>query len=165
MKLISLFGFCLLCVNAPALVLAAEGTADPSVPVGFGIIQPDGTQQIFTECSGMGSRSNILEYRAGTSTFTRKIPGRTAALNVVCRRGITSSLDLRDWRKLVEDGKFADARRDVDVVLFDQTFTAIARWRLHNAWPARLSVVGRDAVNTNVGEEIELAVDEADRLN
>lgn len=70
-------------------------------------------------------------------------------------RGFTTNRDLWDWRQQVLDGQGRQARHDVTVVLFDQTFAEVARWELKDAWPKSVSV--SLAADGSAQEELELA--------
>ena len=96
----------------------------------------------FTECSGLGSENEIIEQKVVNEKGVEvvlKIPGRLKWGDVTLKRGITSSLDLWDWRKQIEDGKVADARTNGSIVMFDQELKEVARWNFLNAWPSKIS--------------------------
>ena len=57
--------------------------------------------------------------------------------NITLKRGITDDMDMWKWRKLVEEGKVDEARKNGSIVLFNQHGKEIARWDFVNAWPAR----------------------------
>ena len=68
-----------------------------------------------------------------------KIPGRLKWGDITLKRGITSSMDLWKWRKVVEDGKVTEARRNGSIVMFDQELNEQARWNFLPAWPSKIS--------------------------
>ncbi len=43
----------------------------------------------FTEVSGLGNETAVIEYRSGGQQRTRKIPGRHSHQNIVLKRGLT----------------------------------------------------------------------------
>jgi phage tail-like protein len=56
----------------------------------------------FTECSGLGSEHEVIEHKVITEKGQEvilKIPGRLKWENITLKRGITSSMDIWDWRK------------------------------------------------------------------
>jgi phage tail-like protein len=96
----------------------------------------------FTECSGLGSEHEIIEHKVVTEKgqeVVMKLPGRLKWENIVLKRGITSSMDIWDWRKMVEDGNVEDARRDGSIIMFDQQLKEVARWNFERAWPSKCS--------------------------
>jgi phage tail-like protein len=77
-------------------------------------VEIDGIQQAgFGEATIPDSTSDIIEYREGTDTVlnNRKLSGITKHGNLVLKWGITESMDLYNWRKMVEQGKTSTARR------------------------------------------------------
>jgi phage tail-like protein len=102
------------------------------------LVELDGIAQAsFTECSGLGSTTEIIETReGGDNTTVRKLPGRTSYTDISLKWGMTSSLDLWEWRQQVVDG--AVVRKNGSVVVFDlANRTEVARWNFVSAWPTR----------------------------
>lgn len=119
----------------------------------------------FTECSGMGSESEIVEHRIVNEQgveVTIKIPGRLRWTDISCSRGMTSNLDLWEWRKKVETGDVAGARADGSIVMYDQRLEEVARWNFENAWPSRLSSEGNSQSSL---EEVTLVYEHIERVN
>ncbi len=96
----------------------------------------------FTSVTGLGSESEVVEHKVTNpdtgETIKQKIPGRLKWLDVTLTRGITSSLDIWEWRQQVIDGQVDDARTDCSIVAYNQGNEEIARWKLINAWPSRI---------------------------
>ena len=96
----------------------------------------------FTECSGLGSESEIIEQKVVNEKGVEvvvKIPGRLKWGDITLKRGITSSLDLWNWRKQVEEGDVKGARTNGSIVMFDQALAEKARWNFLNGWPSKIS--------------------------
>jgi phage tail-like protein len=96
----------------------------------------------FTECSGLGSETEITEHKVVNEKgveVVMKIPGRLKWGDITLKRGITSDMGLWDWRKMVEDGDVVGARRDGSIVMYDQSLTEKARWNFLQAWPSKIS--------------------------
>jgi phage tail-like protein len=68
----------------------------------------------------------------------QKIPGRLEWGDITLSRGITSNMDFWKWRKQVEDGKVAEARKNGSIIMYDQTNTEVARWNFVRGWPSKL---------------------------
>ncbi len=96
----------------------------------------------FTECSGIGSEHEVVEHKVVTPDgrqVVMKIPGRLKWENITLKRGITSDMDIWDWRKEVEDGNVEAARRNGSIVMYDQTLKPVAQWDFTRAWPVKVS--------------------------
>ena len=92
----------------------------------------------FTECSGLISDTNVIEYREGNDAqgTTRKQPGLCKYNNIVLRRGYTDDDRLWKWRKKVVDGK--TERTSGTITLLDEARQPALRWNFREGWPAKL---------------------------
>ena len=118
------------------------GREDPLVGFHFGIEIQGVVNGFFTECSGLGSEHETIEHKVVTESgqeIVMKLPGRLKWENVTLKRGITSNMDVWNWRKQVEDGNVEAARHNGSVVMYDQHLNVIARWNFENAWPVKVS--------------------------
>lgn len=96
----------------------------------------------FTEVSGLGSENEVVEQKVVNEKgieVVLKIPGRLKWGDITLKRGITSSMDIWDWRKVVEDGKIRDARKNGSIIMLDQELRTVAQWDFVNAWPSKVS--------------------------
>ena len=95
----------------------------------------------FTECSGLGSETELVEHKIqeGGVDIIQMLPGRLKWEQIKLKRGITDQLDFWDWRKLVEDGLMSDARMNGSVFMLDQEGNEIAQWDFENGWPVKVS--------------------------
>ena len=122
-------------------------------------LEVDGLQLAnFCEVSLGAALTEVVEYRDGTDkTGVRKLPGLTRYSNVVLKRGITSSLELYQWHRMVAEGRTGDARRNVAVILSDEMGNEVARYSLRNAWPVKYEAPSFNAMGNDVAiESIEL---------
>ena len=102
------------------------------------LVELDGIAQAsFTECSGLGSTTEIIETReGGDNTTVRKLPGKTSYSDITLKWGLTDSLELWDWRQQVIDGTVV--RKNGSIVVFDlDNHTEVARWNFISAWPTK----------------------------
>jgi phage tail-like protein len=122
----------------------------------------------FQECTGLGSENEVVEYKASGPKgeyVIHKVPGRLKWNNITLKRGITDAMDLWEWRKLVEEGKVEEARKNGSIIMFDQTGKEVARWNLTNAWPCKLTGPSPNAgENTPAIEELEITVEGYERV-
>ncbi len=96
----------------------------------------------FTECGGIGSETEIAEQKAVNEKGVQvimKVPGRLKWSDITLKRGVTSDMQLWEWRKMVEDGDVGGARKNGSITMFDQTLTPKAKWDFKNAWPSKIS--------------------------
>lgn len=117
------------------------------------LVEIDGIAQAgFSEATIPDSTQDPIEYREGNEPPTaRKLPGLIKYGNVTLKWGITDSMDLYNWRKLVEDGK--DARRNMAIVLLDEEGNPAARWEFNEAWPSKYDAPDLSAKGTDIAVE------------
>lgn len=122
----------------------------------FGVDFQNGVQGAFRECTGLGSESQVVEYRAtderGKPILIRE-PGTMKYTDITLKRGITDSMDMWTWRKQVEDGDIDSARRSGTITLYNQRGEPVARWNFERAWPQKLNGPTYDAKTNEVAIE------------
>jgi phage tail-like protein len=77
--------------------MAGANRNDPYKAFNF-LVEIDGIQVAgFTECTGLSTETDIIEYREGSERGgLRKIPGLTKFSNITLKRGLTQNRDL--WK-------------------------------------------------------------------
>jgi phage tail-like protein len=143
---------------------------DPLVGFHFGVdIQNGKITGYFTECSGLGSEHEVIEHKVVTESgqeVVMKLPGRLKWDNITLKRGITSSMDLWNWRKQVEDGDVESARADGSIVMYDANLNEVARWNFERAWPIKISGPQPKSDSNEIGvEELQMAHEYITRVN
>lgn len=135
-------------------VLAAVVVALPFVAAGDDEVELDGLSSLdvrvlyrlerdgavvgfFTECSGIGSENEVVEFRDGTSDIVTKIPGRLKWENIVLKRGITSDLQIWNWREEVVRGEAP--RSALTITMLRRRIGPVAVWHFQNAWPSKIT--------------------------
>ena len=127
---------------------------DPYKNFRFLVEIDDIVQAGFSEATIPDSTQDPIEYREGTEPPTaRKIPGLIKYGNVTLKWGITDSLDLYNWRKLVEQGKTKDARRNMAIILVDEEGSPKSRWEFNDAWPSKYDAPDLNAKGTDIAVE------------
>jgi phage tail-like protein len=132
------------------------GRQDPLVGFHFSLEIQDQVAGYFTECSGIGSENEVIEHKVVNKKgveVVMKIPGRLKWGDITLKRGITASMDLWKWRKMVEDGEVKSARKNGSIVMYDQMLQEVARWNFENAWPSKLSGPAPKADGNEIGVE------------
>lgn len=99
------------------------------------LVEIDGIVQAgFSECSGIGSRVEVIEYREGGDSATvRKLRGRVSYPDIVLRWGQTDSHELVDWHLAAVSG--SPQRRNGSIVLIGEDGAEKLRWNFFGAWP------------------------------
>lgn len=129
---------------------------DPLVGFHFAIEIQGVVTGYFTECSGIGSEQEVIEHKVVTETgqeVVMKIPGRLKWENITLKRGITTNMDIWNWRKQVEDGEVDSARRNGSIIMYDQHLAPAARWDFERAWPVKVSGPQPKADSNDIGVE------------
>jgi phage tail-like protein len=121
------------------------------------LVEIDGVASAgFRSVSGLAAEAEVIEYRELGGSHSIKLPGRIRYPNVTLRRGLTTSRELWDWWETVRDGTLQ--RRTVVIALLDDARQPVLRWRLREAWIAKIETSELNAEGNEVAiETIELA--------
>ncbi len=142
---------------------------DPLVGFNFGLELQGTITGYFTECSGVGSESEVIEHKVVNDKgmeIVQKIPGRLKWQDVTVKRGITQDMQIWDWRELVEKGQMDQARKTCSIVMFDRNYEEVARWNFENAWPSKVSGPSVKSDSNEIGvEEVTLVHEGMDRVS
>jgi phage tail-like protein len=130
---------------------------DPYQQFNF-LVEIDGiTRAGFTECSGLTTDTDPIDYREGADIAmnVRKLSGLRKYTNVMLKRGYTKDKSLWDWRKKIINGQMD--RRSADIILLDEARNEVLRWRIREAWISKLDTGPFNAKTNDVTvEAIEL---------
>lgn len=130
---------------------------DPYAGFNF-LVEIDGiTRAAFSECSGLSTDTDPIEYRNGSEDITvRKIPGLKKFANISLKRGMTKDLELWDWRKTVLDG--TTKRKSGSIVLLNEAREPAMRWNFREGWPTKWEGPSLNATGNAVAiETLEIA--------
>lgn len=111
----------------------------------------------FSECSGLTSEGDAVDYREGTDfpLTVRKLMGLRKYTNIVLKRGYTTNNELWSWYKNIMNG-VAD-RRNGSIILMDEEHKDVMRWSVENAWINKIEGPTFNATANEVAiESIEL---------
>jgi phage tail-like protein len=125
---------------------------DPFSAFNF-LVEIDGvTVAGFSECSGLNTETDVIEYRTGNLDITvKKLPGMKKFGNITLKRGFTDSKELWEWRKTVLDGK--TERQSGSVVLLNEAREPALRWTFREAWPRKWEGPAFNAKTNDVAVE------------
>jgi phage tail-like protein len=110
-------------------------------------------QGSFTECTGLGATTEVIETReGGDNTTVRKLPGKTTYSDITLKWGLTDSQELWNWRKQIIEGNVV--RKSGSIVVFDLTnHVEVARYSFVNAWPTKWEGSAYNAKGTDIAIE------------
>ena len=78
---------------------------------------------------------DVIDYREGTEpNHVRKLPGLHTFANITLKRGVTASLELFNWHKEILQ------RRNVAIIVSDESGVDQVRFIVREAWPAKYDV-------------------------
>ncbi|MCY4725949.1 phage tail protein [Nocardioides sp. STR2] len=111
----------------------------------------------FAECGGLGTETDIVEYRNGDEDITvRKLPGKAKYPQISLKRGFTDSRELWEWRKLVITGR--TQRKSGTIQLLDEARQPALKWNFREGWPSKWEGPAFNAKNNDVAiETLEIA--------
>ncbi len=106
----------------------------------------------FSEVTGFDATLEPSECRDGNEeTNLRKVPGPTKYGNLMLKRGVTNTLDLRKW---YEDAAGGDVRRkNLVIVVLDEAGADVARFEVIEAWPCKYAPMDLSAKGNDVSIE------------
>lgn len=109
----------------------------------------------FSSCTIPENSTESVEYREGTDPPTmRKLWGLNDYGTLTLESGVTDdSIELFEWRQLVERGELDDARRSIAVVVLDEEGNPGPRWEFRKAWPTNYDAPELDASGSDVAVE------------
>jgi phage tail-like protein len=115
-------------------------------------------QAVFSEVSGLQVEMQVTDYEeGGENNFVHRLPGRLKVSNITLKRGLVRSNEFLLWCMRAALEKPMD-RRNVSVVLFDQSAKMVIRWNFLNAFPVKWVGPQFTADSTTVAiESVELA--------
>jgi phage tail-like protein len=131
------------------------------------LLEIDGLVQAgFKEVTIPDSSQDPIEYREGNEQPTvRKIPGLIKYGNISLKVGLTDSMELYEWRKLVEDGNTDEYYKNMAIILIDEQGESKSRWEFSNAWPTKYDAPDLNATDNNIAiEAIDIAHDGMKRI-
>jgi phage tail-like protein len=131
-------------------------------------VEIDGIAQAnFCEVTIPDSTSEVIEHREGTEAIsnTQKQAGFVMYGNLVLKWGLTASMELYNWRKMVEQGKISSVRKNLSVILIDEEGNDAARWDFTSAWPSKYKAPDLNAKGNDIASEtLEITFESMQRV-
>lgn len=92
----------------------------------------------FTQCTLPTLQVETLDIKeGGQNRYIHRLPVRVNAGTVKLIRGITKQSLLYEWYLQVEDQTMTQARKDVEVVMYDIAHNEFAAWAFYQAYPIK----------------------------
>ena len=120
-------------------------------------VEIDGLQAAaFSEVLIGATTTETIDYREGNErvNHVRKLPGLHKFANVTLKRGVTTSMELFNWHKQILAGDTANARRNVSIIVLDESGQDQARFNVSDAWPVKYDVSDLNAKGNEVFIEL-----------
>ncbi len=143
---------------------------DPLVAFKFGLEIEGKLSGLFTTVGGIGSETEVVTQKvvspATGETVIQQIPGRLTWTPVTLKRGVTSSMDIWEWRQAVVQGDIDGARTNCSIIAYSQDNTEIARWNFENAWPSKVVGPAMDSGSTTyMMEDVTIVHEGVERVS
>jgi len=124
---------------------------------------------LFTEANGGGSENAIIEQKValpdGKGVEIKKIPGNLKYNDITLKRGIDADMKLWEWRQLVVNGKYKEARCNGTIEMLDSEFNPVAAYSFERGWVSKYTPAGMNAGQDQAAiEEITICVEKYERV-
>jgi phage tail-like protein len=110
--------------------------------------------------------NDVIEYREGAQPTTAplKQAGLMTCGNLILIWGLNGSMELYNWRKLVEQGKLSQAKRNIAVTVMDEEGNDVVKWVFNNAWPSKYKAPDLNAMGNGIAiETLEIVFESMQR--
>lgn len=120
----------------------------------------------FSEVHIGATTVDVIDYREGNEpNHVRKLPGLHKFADITLKRGVTTSLELFNWHKEIRQGLTAQARRNVAIIVADESGVDQVRFIVSEAWPVKYEVSDLNGKGNEVMVELlELANEGIERV-
>ncbi len=107
----------------------------------------------FSEASGLTAEGDSVDYREGTDrqNNVRKLVGLRKYSNITLKRGYTTDTSLWQWYTSAVNG--TPDRRNVTIVLMNESRQPVLRWHAENAWVNKIEGPSFKATGNEVAME------------
>jgi phage tail-like protein len=133
--------------------MATSERVDPFRAFNFRVEFDGLTVGSFSECSGLTSEGDAVDYREGTDIplTVRKLVGLRKYTNIMLKRGYTTNGELWAWYKNIANG--IPDRRNGSIILQNEEHAEVMRWSVENAWINKIEAPTFNATANEVAIE------------
>lgn len=131
-------------------------------------LEIDGVAQAaFSEAAAGETTLDAIDYREGDEALRRrKLKGLQTAPNITLKRGITGSTAILSWRRNVLAGQTQSSRKQVVIVVQDESGADRARFIVTGALPVKYDAAEFNAKGNEVAiETLELSNEGIELVN
>ncbi len=133
-------------------------------------IEMDGVSMAyFQEVSGFSNETELIDDKVvgnNGQTVVRKLPGQLTWGPITLKRGLTSDMELWNWRQAVIEGDTPNMRRNGSLIMFNHNQEEVSRYNFFDAWPSKWTGPAGNAGDTAVAvEEIEIQYESLERVS
>jgi len=102
-------------------------------------LEIEGIQQAnFSEVTMGETTTDAIDYREGNEpSHVRKLDGLTKYGNITLKWGVTDSTELYDWHMAIVAGQIKTNRKQVAIIVMDESGADKARFVVSDAWPMK----------------------------
>ena len=141
--------------------MADDAATNYPLPVFHFKVNWKGTEQHFSEVTGLHYEAQVIEYRNGfDQTFTaRKMPGLRKFGNITLKRGVFEK-NVEFYTQIAKTMSLRKIERDNPLViqLLDENHAPVFAWKVHQAWPTKLTSPDLKATGNEAAiETLEIA--------
>ena len=108
------------------------------------------------ECSGLATENEVITLKENGPDgrmWLRQLIGPEKPATITLKRGLNVSMDVANWRKAVEDGDLAGARKNGSIVFYDFGYNEVARFNFLNGWVSKMTVSAAKAGANEIAVE------------
>lgn len=121
----------------------------------------------FQSASGFSNESSMSEWTetgATGNSLTRLVNGPVQTTPITLSRGITSDMELYNWRQQVINGDTENMRRNGSIIMYNDKQEEVIRYNFTDAWPSKWTGPAVSADDNSVAlEEIEIVYEFLER--
>ena len=131
-------------------------------------VELDGVQMAYFQAvSGFSNETELIDDKvvgANGETLIRKLPGQLTWGPITLTRGLTSDMELWNWRQAVITGDTQNMRRNGSIIMYNHNHEEVVRYDFTDAWPSKWTGPAAKADDTAVAvEELEIQYESLER--
>lgn len=129
---------------------------DPIVATMFAAEFGNHLTGMFLDFKGLSSSTEVSDLKTANNTgkiLIKKIPGNHTFSDITLSKGLTTSMELWKWLKLVQDGKMPEARVNGTITVYNEKAEACAKFEFTDAFPSAITGPSLASDSNEIGIE------------